>query len=95
MSRLPTTIEQPPAAVGHGRVLRVKEGYNPNSSSIGTAIPTYLALATASGAVTLFLLNLRSAVGTLLRRRSGSGAAVAEDASRHGRDDGESPDERR
>ena len=52
-----------------GRVLRVKDGYNPNSSSIGTAIPSYLVFAAASGAVTLLLLNLESAVGSLLRKK--------------------------
>ncbi|MBW2526859.1 MAG: hypothetical protein JRI23_21930 [Deltaproteobacteria bacterium] len=53
-----------------GRVLRVKEGYNPNSSSIGTAIPTYLAFAAGSGAVAVLLLHLRGAVAALLRRRA-------------------------
>jgi hypothetical protein len=52
-----------------GRVLRVKLGYNPNSSSVGSALPMYLVFAAASGALTALLLHLTGAVGASLRRR--------------------------
>ena len=81
MSKLWSYVNERSAAASHesdgpkrperrGRVLRVKDGYNPNSSSIGTAIPGYLFFAAASGAVAVLLLNLRSAVDSLLRKRS-------------------------
>ena len=59
----------PVAPPGEGRVLRVKLGYNPNSSSVGSAIPTFLVLAAASGALTVVLLNALDAVGSMIRRR--------------------------
>jgi hypothetical protein len=51
-----------------GRVLRVKSGYNPNSSSIGSALPTYMVLTAAAGALTVMLLHLTGAVAARLRR---------------------------
>jgi hypothetical protein len=70
-------------------VLRVKDGYNPNSSSIGTAIPTYLAFAATSGAVTVLLLNLESAVGSLLRKKARPPSTTGGEAEPDD-DDGES-----
>ncbi len=52
-----------------GRVLRVKVGYNPNSSSVGSQVPSFLAFALGSGAATVLLLNTLNAVGRLIRRR--------------------------
>ena len=52
-----------------GRVLRVKTGYNPNSSSVGTDIPTFLAAAAGAGALASVVLNLLSATATRIRRR--------------------------
>ena len=54
-----------------GRVLRVKRGYNPNSSSVGSEVPTFLALALGSGAITVLALNALDAVGRVIRRRRG------------------------
>ena len=63
-----------------GRVLRVKQGYNPNSSSIGSSIPVFLALAGGAGAVVTLLLGLLDGVGRTIReqgeKKPGSGAAV-------------------
>ncbi len=61
----PSDSPRPP-----GRVLRVKTGYNPNSSSVGTDIPTFLALAAATGALTTIALNLLSATAARIRRES-------------------------
>ena len=41
-----------------GRVLRVKSGYNPNSSSIGSDIPAFLAAAACAGSVTVIIINI-------------------------------------
>jgi len=41
-----------------GNILRVKQGYNPNSSSIGSSIPKYLTFAISSGALTVLILNI-------------------------------------
>ncbi len=82
-----STAQQPidsPSADEHGpkrpqgRVLRVKDGYNPNSSSVGSAIPTFLALAAASGALTVALTHMLSAVGRALRKSKEAGAPLGE-----------------
>ena len=41
-----------------GRILRVKKGYNPNSSSIGSMIPKYFAFALGSGIIAVIISNL-------------------------------------
>jgi len=53
-----------------GRVLRVKTGYNPNSSSVGSQIPTFLALAGGAAAFTVIVLHTLGAVAGLIRNRS-------------------------
>ena len=50
-----------------GRVLRLKSGYNPNSSSIGSDIPTFLAFASSAGALTTVLTHLLSEAGEKIR----------------------------
>ncbi|RLB61799.1 MAG: hypothetical protein DRI90_10540 [Deltaproteobacteria bacterium] len=75
-----------------GRVLRVKGGYNPNSSSVGSSIPMYLIAAAGSGALTVVLLNAMAVVGKLLRKD------VVADPSKGGAplegDEGDDPVER-
>ncbi len=44
-----------------GRVLRVKSGYNPNSSSVGSDIPTFLAAAAGGAAAAAIILNIIAA----------------------------------
>ena len=54
-----------------GRVLRVKTGYNPNSSSVGTDIPTFLAAAAAgAAALTTVALTLLSTTASRIRRKA-------------------------
>ncbi len=70
---------QTKSQAAEGKVLRVKEGYNPNSSSVGSAIPLYLGFAAGAGALTVLILNLQSAVGDMLRaRKRAADEAVAE-----------------
>jgi len=55
-----------------GRVLRVKTGYNPNSSSVGSLIPAFLAFAAGAGAATVVAVNILNAVGKNIRKRKKS-----------------------
>jgi hypothetical protein len=41
-----------------GRILRLKKGYNPNSSSVGSEIPIFLAFAAGSGILTIMILQI-------------------------------------
>ena len=68
------------SVVGAGRVLRIKDGYNPNSSSIGSTVPTYLAAAAAAGALTVVLLQAQSVVARLLRKRAAASPQPIEQA---------------
>ncbi|HOZ46076.1 MAG TPA: hypothetical protein PLO37_10290 [Candidatus Hydrogenedentes bacterium] len=60
-----------PDTTAAGRVLRCKEGYNPNSSSIGSQIPTFLAFAAGSGALSIFVLHLLDGIRQRLVRTKG------------------------
>lgn len=53
-----------------GRILKVKQGYNPNSSSIGSGILPFLAFAAGAGVFTIFLANTLEAVGKLIKKAS-------------------------
>jgi len=55
-----------------GRVLRVKTGYNPNSSSVGSLIPAFLAFATGAGAATVVAINILNTVSKHIRKRKKS-----------------------
>ena len=52
-----------------GRVLRAKTGYNPNSSSVGSHIPAFLAWAAGASAFTVVLLQALGALGRIIRRK--------------------------
>ena len=78
------------AASPMGRVLRVKDGYNPNSSSVGSAIPTYLVFAAGSGALTVLVLQILSVAEGVLRKRKGERPpSPAEERSPRSTADGE------
>ncbi len=51
-----------------GKILRVKTGYNPNSSSIGSGVPPFLFFAIGSGALTVFILNILNFADKKLRK---------------------------
>ena len=55
---------------GKGRILRVKTGYNPNSSSVGSQIPAFLAFAAGSGAFTIMGLHVFNAVDKRIRKKN-------------------------
>lgn len=62
----PAVSQTPPPRPG--RVLRVKTGYNPNSSSVGTDIPTFLAAAAGASALATLVLTLLSTAADRIRR---------------------------
>jgi len=41
-----------------GKILRVKHGYNPNSSSVGSLIPVFLAFSAGAGIITVTITNI-------------------------------------
>ncbi len=51
-----------------GNILRVKRGYNPNSSSIGSDIFTFLAVAAGAGAFSVVLLNILQTIDRSVRQ---------------------------
>ncbi|MBU2489890.1 MAG: hypothetical protein KKA60_10920 [Proteobacteria bacterium] len=50
-----------------GRILRVKEGYNPNSSSVGSHIPLFLAFVTGLGLLSVIAANALVALDARIR----------------------------
>ncbi len=55
-----------------GRILRVKTGYNPNSSSVGSLIPAFLAFATGAAALTVLAMKGFNAVDRHIRKKKKS-----------------------
>jgi len=55
-----------------GRILRIKTGYNPNSSSVGSLIPTFLALSTSAAALTVLTMNSLNAIDKHIREKKKS-----------------------
>jgi hypothetical protein len=60
-------IDAAPRATG--RILRLKSGYNPNSSSVGSEIPYFFATAIGSGALLVMVMNLLAFYERRIRRR--------------------------
>lgn len=52
-----------------GKILRVKTGYNPNSSSVGSHIPAFLAFAAGAGSLTIIVMNILNTVSGHIRKR--------------------------
>ncbi len=55
-----------------GRILRVKTGYNPNSSSVGSLIPAFLAFAMGASALTVLAMNGLHAIDKHIREKKKS-----------------------
>ncbi|HBG28121.1 MAG: hypothetical protein A2Y10_06530 [Planctomycetes bacterium GWF2_41_51] len=55
-----------------GKILRVKTGYNPNSSSIGTHIPAFIFSAIASGVFAVIAMQTLNTIETVIRKRKDS-----------------------
>jgi hypothetical protein len=54
---------------GTGGILRLKSGFNPNSSSVGSEIPYFFAAAIGSGALVVMVTNLLAFYDHRIRRR--------------------------
>ena len=52
-----------------GKVLRLKSGYNPNSSSVGSQIPNFFFFAVGSGIFTVIVLQMLNVIGTRIKRK--------------------------
>lgn len=52
-----------------GKILRVKQGYNPNSSSVGSQVPFFLGFITTSGVISIFILHLMRKVKKIIRKK--------------------------
>jgi len=55
------------AARDWGRVLRVKQGYNPNSSSVGSLVPVFLLGSLGAAAASVVLQQVLAEVAQRLR----------------------------
>lgn len=53
-----------------GRILKIKVGYNPNSSSIGSAIPYFLGFSAGAGALSFVGLHALQALSDRLKSKS-------------------------
>ncbi len=51
-----------------GRILSVKRGYNPNSSSVGSEVPLFLSFALGSGAFSIIILTILNAADRHIRK---------------------------
>lgn len=56
-------------APARGKLLALKQGYNPNSSSVGSQISSFLAFTMASGGVTVAVLTLLNTFDKHLRKK--------------------------
>ena len=50
-----------------GKIIGIKEGFNPNSSSVGSQIPQFFTFALAAGSLTILVLNLLSTYDKRIR----------------------------
>jgi hypothetical protein len=57
---------------GKGKVLRVKAGYNPNSSSVGSQIPTFFFFAMTAGVCTIIAMQVLNLIGSHIRKNKDS-----------------------
>jgi len=64
-----------------GRILRVKKGYNPNSSSIGSGILPFLAFAAGAGVLTIILSNTLESVSKIIKKRAAASAISGDSGS--------------
>jgi hypothetical protein len=54
---------------GKGKILRVKTGYNPNSSSVGSQIPAFLFLAAGSGVLTIIAAQMLNVIDIYIKKK--------------------------
>jgi len=59
-------------SVNKGKILRVKTGYNPNSSSIGSHIPAFLFSALGTGTFAIIVMQTVNMVENIIKKRKDS-----------------------
>ncbi|MBF0223829.1 MAG: hypothetical protein HQK76_00115 [Desulfobacterales bacterium] len=52
-----------------GKILKVKSGYNPNSSSVGSQIPAFLIVGLGSGVMTIMITQLINFIDEWIQKR--------------------------
>jgi hypothetical protein len=55
-----------------GKILRVKTGYNPNSSSVGSQVPVFFFFAIASGICSVIAVQMLSAIDSYITKKKNS-----------------------
>jgi hypothetical protein len=55
-----------------GKVLRFKSGYNPNSSSVGSQIPSFFFFAIGSGVCAIIAMQVLNMIGIHIRKKKDS-----------------------
>jgi len=55
-----------------GKILRVKTGYNPNSSSVGSQIPAFLFSALGTGAFAVIAVQTLNMIENYIRKKKNS-----------------------
>jgi hypothetical protein len=54
---------------GAGKILRVKTGYNPNSSSVGSQIPAFFAYAVGTGVMAIIISQIFNMIKIHIRKK--------------------------
>ena len=55
--------------IGTGKILRVKTGYNPNSSSVGSQIPAFFAYAVGTGAIAIIISQIFNMIKIHIKKK--------------------------
>jgi len=55
-----------------GKILRVKAGYNPNSSSVGSQIPAFLLFAVSTGAIAIITSQIFDVIRNHIKKNKDS-----------------------
>ena len=55
-----------------GKILRIKTGYNPNSSSVGSQIPAFFAYAVGTGALAIITSQILNIIRTNFKKKNDS-----------------------
>ena len=60
------------SSTGKGKILRIKTGYNPNSSSVGSQIPAFLFLAAGSGVLAIIAAQMLNVIDIYIKKKKNS-----------------------
>ena len=74
---MPTSDRTTASRVKKGRILRVKAGYNPNSSSVASELTTFLFCVLGAGVFTIAGLNVADLIVQKMRKGKEEKEAVS------------------